>query len=145
MPPPLGHLRVVELTDLRGALAGRLLADLGADVVKVEPPGGDPGRWRPPFVDDRPGPDRSLPFLYRNANKRGAIIDLHDADGWHRFCALVERADILLENLGPDGERRHGLTPAEVRERHPHLVHAAIADFGSSGPRAGCSQSSRRR
>jgi crotonobetainyl-CoA:carnitine CoA-transferase CaiB-like acyl-CoA transferase len=134
---PLAHLRVVELTDLRGAFAGRLLADLGADVIKVEPPGGDPGRLRPPFVDNRPAPDGSLSFLFRNANKRGATIDLHDADGWHRFLALCDAADVLIENLGPAGERRHGLAPAEVRERHPRLVHVAIADFGLDGPRAG--------
>ncbi|HTD26397.1 MAG TPA: CoA transferase, partial [Candidatus Elarobacter sp.] len=66
MPAPLVHLRVVDLTDLRGALAGRLLADLGADVVKVEPPRGDPGRLVPPFAGGVAAPDRSLPFLYRN-------------------------------------------------------------------------------
>src|SRR5213594_3792984 len=137
MPPPLAHLRVVDLTDLRGAFAGRLLADLGADVVKVEPPRGDPGRFVPPFAGGVAAPDRSLPFLYRNANKRGAVLDLHAADGWRRFCELCERADVLIENLGPDGERRHGLTPAEVTERHPHLVHVALADFGLTGPRAG--------
>src|SRR6266516_3180277 len=137
MPAPLAHLRVVDLTDLRGALAGRLLADLGADVVKVEPPRGDPGRLVPPFAGGVAAPDRSLPFLYRNANKRGAVLDLHDAGGWRRFCELCERADVLIENLGPEGERRHGLTPAEVHERHPHLVHVALADFGLTGPRAG--------
>src|SRR5207248_2429517 len=137
MPPPLAHLRVVDLTDLRGAFAGRLLADLGADVVKVEPPRGDAGRFVPPFAGGVAAPDRSLPFLYRNANKRGAVLDLHEAGGWHRFGTLCEQADILIENLGPEGERRHGLTPAEVQERHPHLVHVALADFGLTGPRAG--------
>src|SRR6184192_24234 len=137
MPAPLVHLRVVDLTDLRGSLAGRLLADLGADVVKVEPPRGDPGRLVPPFAGGIEAPDRSLPFLYRNANKRSAVLDLHEAGGWHRFCALCEQADILIENLGPEGERRHGLTPAEIHERHPHLVHLAIADFGLTGPRSG--------
>jgi len=133
---PLAHLRVVELTDLRGALAGRLLADLGADVIKVESPRGDPGRLRPPFAGNVAAPDRSLPFLFRNANKRGAVIDLHDAEGWHRFCRLCEDADILIENLGPEEQRRHGLTPDEVHARHPHLVHVAMADCGLSGPRA---------
>src|SRR5438445_2085414 len=137
MPPPLAHLCVVDLTDLRGAFAGRLLADLGADVVKVEPPRGDPGRFVAPFAGGVAAPDRSLPFLYRNANKRGAVLDLHEAGGWRRFCALCERADVLIENLGPEGERRHGLTPAEVQERHPHLVHVTLADFGLTGPRAG--------
>src|SRR5947208_637243 len=121
MPAPLVHLRVVDLTDLRGALAGRLLADLGADVVKVEPPRGDPGRLVPPFAGGVAAPDRSLPFLYRNANKRGAVLDLHDAGGWHRFCELCARADVLIENLGPEDERRHGLTPAEVQEQEAAL------------------------
>src|SRR5438094_644419 len=137
MPGPLAHLSVVDLTDLRGALAGRLLADLGADVVKVEPPGGDPDRLRPPFVGGVPGKDRSLPFLYRNANKRGVMLDLHDAGGWRRFLGLCEGAGILIENLGPDAARRHGLAPTEIHERHPHLVHLAIADFGLTGPRSG--------
>src|SRR5437016_2691078 len=137
MPAPLAHLRVVDLADLRGALAARLLADLVADVVKIEPPGGDPGRLRPPFVGGVPGKDRSLPFLYRNANKRGVTLDLHDAGGWRRFLGLCEGADILIENLGPDAARRHGLAPTEIHERHPHLVHLAIADFGLTGPRSG--------
>jgi len=101
MPAPLAHLRVVDVTDVRGALAGRLLADLGADVVKVEPPAGDRERLRPPFAGGVSAPDRGLAFLYRNANKRGAVIDLHSADGWHRFCELCERADVLVENWGP--------------------------------------------
>ena len=137
MPPPLAHLRVIDLTDLRGALAGRLLGDLGADVIKIEPPGGDPGRWQPPFAGDVRAPDRSLPFLYRNANKRGAVIDLHDSGGRQRFVGLCERADILLENFAVHERRDLGLDPADVRRRHPRLVHVAIADFGLSGPRAG--------
>ena len=137
MPAPLAHLRVVEVVDLRGALAGRILADLGADVIKVEPLCLDAGRLRPPFAGDVAALDRSLPFLFRNAGKRGAVIDLHDAGGWWRFCDLCAHADILIENLGPDEERAHGLAPAEVGERHPHLVHVALADFGLSGPRAG--------
>jgi crotonobetainyl-CoA:carnitine CoA-transferase CaiB-like acyl-CoA transferase len=131
----LAHLRVVDLTDLRGALAGRMLADLGADVLKIEPPGGDPGRLRPPFAGGVPDPDRSLPFLFRNANKRGAVIDLHDVAGWQRLVALCEHADIVLENLDAGDELQPRLE--ELRVRHPHLVHVAIADFGRSGPRAG--------
>jgi len=133
---PLTHLRVVDLCDLRGALAGRLLADLGADVIKIEPPGGDPGRWQPPFAGGIAAADRSLPFLYRNANKRGAVIDLADADGMQRLTDLCQHADILLENFETDERRRTHLTPAEVQARHPHLIHVAIADFGLSGPRA---------
>jgi crotonobetainyl-CoA:carnitine CoA-transferase CaiB-like acyl-CoA transferase len=131
---PLAHLRVVDLTDLRGALAGRILADLGADVVKVEPPGGDPGRDTPPFAGGEPGRDRSLPFLYRNLGKRGAVIDLETADGWRRFEALCDGADVLVENRGVDDPR---LAPGALRARHPPLVHVAIADLGRTGPRAG--------
>ena len=69
---PLAHLRVVDLTDVRGALAGRILADLGADVLKVELDGGDVGRKRAPFAGGVAAPDRALAFLYRNANKRGS-------------------------------------------------------------------------
>src|ERR1700687_1672328 len=134
--PPLAHLRVVDLTDLRGALAGRLLADLGADVIKVEPPAGDPSRWRPPFAGDVVAADRSLPFLYRNANKRGIIIDLAEPHGRQRFIDLCGGADILIDNLALDERRQWGLTPDDVRARHPHLIHLAIADFGLSGPRA---------
>jgi crotonobetainyl-CoA:carnitine CoA-transferase CaiB-like acyl-CoA transferase len=135
--PPLAHLRVIDLTDLRGAFAGRFLADLGADVIKIEPPGGDLGRWQPPFAGGVRAPDRSLPFLYRNANKRGAVIDLHDADGRRRFAELCEQADVLLENFGSEERDRLGLAPAAIRARHPQLVHVAMADFGLSGPRAG--------
>jgi crotonobetainyl-CoA:carnitine CoA-transferase CaiB-like acyl-CoA transferase len=135
--PPLAHLRVVDLTDLRAALAGRILADLGADVIKVEPPGGDPGRLVPPFAGNVPAPDRSLPFLYRNAGKRGAVIDLDEPPGRERFEALLAAADVLVENLGPAGEERRRLRPEDVRARHPHLIQVAIADFGLSGPHAG--------
>jgi crotonobetainyl-CoA:carnitine CoA-transferase CaiB-like acyl-CoA transferase len=136
MPGPLAHLTVLDLTDLRGALAGRLLADLGADVIKVEPPGGDPGRLQPPFAGDVAAADRSLPFLYRNANKRGAVIDLHDPSGAERFAKLCATADVLLENYGPKRRQVLDLAPEIVRERYPRLVHVVIADFGLSGPRA---------
>jgi crotonobetainyl-CoA:carnitine CoA-transferase CaiB-like acyl-CoA transferase len=77
----LEHLGVIDLADLRGALAGRLLADLGADVVKIEPRSGDPDRQRP------------LPFLFRNAGKRGAVIDLESKPGRERLERLCEQAE----------------------------------------------------
>lgn len=133
---PLSRLRVLDLADLRGALAGRILADLGADVLKVEPPGGAPDRLTPPFAGNVAAADRSLPFLFRNANKRGAVIDLESDAGRRRLAMLCGEADVLIENFGPAGEEKHDLTPTSVRERHPHLVHLALADFGLSGPRA---------
>jgi crotonobetainyl-CoA:carnitine CoA-transferase CaiB-like acyl-CoA transferase len=136
MLAPLGHLRVLDLTDLRGALAGRILADLGAEVLKVEPRGGDPGRLVPPFAGRVVASDRSLPFLYRNANKVSAQLDLASPEGRRRLDQLCASADVLIENLGSDARRSLELRPVEIAVRHPELVHVAIADFGLSGPRA---------
>jgi crotonobetainyl-CoA:carnitine CoA-transferase CaiB-like acyl-CoA transferase len=132
----LAHLRVVDLTDLRGALAGRLLADLGADVVRVEPLDGDAEGRRLPFAGGVAGPDRSLAFLYRHANKRRVRLDLAAPDATTRVNALLAGADVLLENLVPDERHRLGLGPDRVHARHPHLIHALMPDFGLYGPRA---------
>jgi benzylsuccinate CoA-transferase BbsF subunit len=132
--PPLDGLRVVDLCDLRGALAGRLLADLGADVVLVEPTGGSPDRLRAPFVGREAGPDRSLAFLYRNAGKRGASLDPSTESGRCALDRLLAGADVLVENLSAAERAAAGLDPGALRLRHPHLVHAAIADFGLDGP-----------
>jgi crotonobetainyl-CoA:carnitine CoA-transferase CaiB-like acyl-CoA transferase len=109
-----------------------MLADLGADVVRIERPGHDADRLAPPFAGDVAAPDRSLPFLFRNLGKRGVVIGLDDSAGWTRFVALCDRADILVENTADPR-----LAPDAVRARHPHLVHATIADLGRTGPHAG--------
>src|SRR6185295_5652921 len=118
MPGALAHLRVLDLCDLRGALAGRMLADLGADVLKVEPPDGERDRLRPPFVADESASDRSLAFLFRNANKGSVAIELADRRGRARLDELLERADVLLENFSLADRDRLGLDPAGVRARH---------------------------
>ncbi|HMC40623.1 MAG TPA: CoA transferase, partial [Acidimicrobiales bacterium] len=120
MTGPLASWRVVELTDLRGALCGRMLADFGADVIRVDD-GSPPGRH--PAAE-----------AYRNANKRTRPIALPGERD--RLEALLERADVLVENLRPERRAELGLEPAAVTARHPHLVHVAMADFGLSGPRA---------
>lgn len=81
MSGPLTGLRVIEYTGPLGQLAGKLLADMGADVVAIEPPAGSPARAVGPFVDDVPGPDRSLNYWYHNTNKRSVIVDLTAAEG----------------------------------------------------------------
>ena len=78
---PLTGLRVLELADEKGQFCGKLLADLGADVVKIEPPGGEPCRRTGPFLDDIPHPDRSLSFWYYNTSKRGITLNLETTDG----------------------------------------------------------------
>ncbi|HUP75514.1 MAG TPA: CoA transferase [Acidimicrobiales bacterium] len=120
---PLAHLRVVEVTDLRGALCGRILADLGADVVKV---------LRPTLA---PSEYESTAYRYRNANKRAAVIVLHSTDDRARFDALLDGADVLIENLGPAQQRAHELVPEQVARRHPRLVQVSLTDFGLNGPR----------
>jgi crotonobetainyl-CoA:carnitine CoA-transferase CaiB-like acyl-CoA transferase len=134
---PLEHLCILDLTDLRGALAGRMLADLGAHVVKIEPPGGDPGRLTPPFAGGVVAPDRSLPYLFRNTNKRSVTLDLDDTAGRRRLHALCDQADVLIENAAPAERASHDLAPEAVRARHPRLVHVVITDMGLAGPRAG--------
>src|SRR5215469_483050 len=105
----LGGLRVLDLTDPRAQLAGRLLADMGADVIKVEPPGGDPTRRIGPFAGDRPHPDRSLPFWFYNLNKRSVTLDYHHARGADLLMRLVESADALIESFEPGRMEQLGL------------------------------------
>jgi crotonobetainyl-CoA:carnitine CoA-transferase CaiB-like acyl-CoA transferase len=118
-------------------MATRILADLGADVVKVELDGGDVGRSRAPFAGDVAAADRSLAFLYRNANKRGVTLGADAAAASDRLDALCAAADVLVENLPRPRAAALGLAPDAVRTRHTHLVHVVIADFGLEGPRAG--------
>src|SRR5919199_168221 len=97
----LRSYRVLDLTNELGELTGRILADLGADVIKVEPPDGDPSRWRPPFYGDRPDPEASLPWWASNLNKRSITLDLEHPDGQALFRRLVPTADFVLESFQP--------------------------------------------
>jgi hypothetical protein len=136
MAGPLAHLRVVDLTDLRDTLAGRLLADLGADVVKVEPPGGDPGRLHAPFAGGVAAPDRSLAFVYRNLNKRTLALDLHAPADAARFRALCDAADVCSKiTARTDG--RCSTSPPEAARAPPQPHPRRLTDFGrEEGPRA---------
>ena len=95
---PLANLRVLEFTDEIGAYCGKLLADLGADVIKVEPPGGGVQRRTPPFLDGDPGPDASIPFWSQNSSKRSLILDLDREADRARARELALGADIILED-----------------------------------------------
>ncbi len=101
VPGPLAGLRVLELADEKGQFCGKLLGDLGADVVKVEPPGGEAARRVGPYLDDIPHPDRSLSFWYYNTSKRGITLDLETAEGRGLFKRLADEADIVLETRQP--------------------------------------------
>ena len=128
-------LRVVELCDELGQYAGKLLADLGADVVKVEPPEGSNARRIGPFARDVPGPNRSLSFWYQNTNKSSAVLDYErDEDDRSRLRELVLRADILLDDRAPGTMSRLGLTYQELAPQHQGLIHCSITPFGQDGP-----------
>ena len=130
----LSPYRVLDLTDERGHFAGKLLADLGAEVIKVEPPQGDPARSRGPFVDDIPGPDRSLRWLAWNTNKRSITIDLSDAAGRGRFLQLSQSADIVLESFAPGHMDALCLGYEALSEANPGLILVSISPFGQTGP-----------
>lgn len=135
-PGPLADLRVVELAHPFGAPVGKLLADAGADVVVVEPPGGATQRRFAPFAQDEPGPERSLVWWAENTSKRSVVLDLSDGAGIELLGRLVDRADVLVECLGAPRAASLGLEPAELQARNPGLVHATITPYGRTGPRS---------
>ena len=131
----LSHLRLVELgSGLASAYTAKLLADLGADVVKIEPPAGDATRKLGPFPRGQVDPETSGMFLYLNANKRGIVLDLGSAADRARFGKLVDRADLLIHDVAPAELGRYGLEQQEVLRDRPRLVTTAISPFGLSGP-----------
>jgi benzylsuccinate CoA-transferase BbsE subunit len=131
---PLHGLNVIEVCDPLGVFAGKLLADMGADVTKVEPPGGDPMRTWEPFLDDIPGPGRSLSWWHYNTNKRSVVLDLTTAVGRARLDTLVAGADVLLHSYRP-AETDVAFDFDGLRRRHPRLVSVCITPFGRGVPR----------
>lgn len=137
----LAPYRVLDLTDERAWMTGKMLADLGADVIKIEPPGGDPGRHRGPFAGEAPDPTESLPWWFLNKGKRGVTVDLDRADGQAVLRRLVASADVLVESF-PVGwmDERH-LGYEDLSALRPSLVYTSVSPFGQTGPRAGWSAS----
>ena len=131
---PLVGLRVLELADERGQFCGKLMADLGADVIKIEPPGGQNTRSVGPFLDDIPHRDRSLSFWHYNTSKRGITLDLNKEDGRALFRRLASTADVILESLAPGYLPSHGLGYEELKGSNPGLVMCSLSDFGQTGP-----------
>lgn len=134
MAPPLVGVRVLDLAEGEAALAGKILADLGADVVKVEPPGGEIGRRRGPYRGDVPDPSRSLFFAFYNRGKRGVTLDLDRPEGCTLFRRLLAGADVVLESFGPSRRDALGFAPAAVAAAHPRLVWTSLTPFGEIGP-----------
>lgn len=135
---PLTGIRVIDLAVDRGELAGRLLSDLGADVIKVEPPEGSPSRSLPPL--DPLTPEHSLFFTMRNCGKRSVVIDPGDAASMADFESLLASADVLIGSAEPGAAADAGAPELEadaIAARHPHLVVASITAYGRTGPYSG--------
>jgi crotonobetainyl-CoA:carnitine CoA-transferase CaiB-like acyl-CoA transferase len=132
----LADVRVIELSSERGALAGKLLADMGAEVIVVEPPGGDRMRGYGPFLDDQPGPERSLYWWYYHTSKLGVTLDLDREADRDRFRALVASADVLLESEPPGRLQALGLDYENLCASREDLIAASITPFGSDDPRS---------
>jgi len=130
----LSVYRILDMTDSKGAYCAKLFSDLGADVIKIERPEGDPGRSMPPFVDDIPHPEKSLYFLHRNAGKRGITLNIETNDGKGVFKRLVKKADVLIDNSPPDYMADQGLDYPVLKKLNPKLIMVSITEFGHSGP-----------
>ena len=133
----LDGVRVVELADERAEYAGLLLAGMGAEVIKVEPPGGAPTRSIGPFVGDTAGPGRSLFFALHNRAKQSVVIDLDDPGQVDRFAELIGSADILLESTDAGYLDDRGVSHQVLARRFPHLIRARMTAFGDTGPWSG--------
>jgi crotonobetainyl-CoA:carnitine CoA-transferase CaiB-like acyl-CoA transferase len=132
----LSGVKVLELTDgLAGAFCAKLLADQGADTLKVEPPGrGDPARHEPPFIGGQPHPDRSTLFLAFNTNKRSITLDISSPTGRGLFLRLASDADIIIETFAPGYLDDLGLGYEVLKETSHRLIVTSITPFGQTGP-----------
>ena len=133
----LGSPRVLDLTDETGFLCGRILADLGADVIKIERPGGDASRNVGPFYHDKTDPELSLYWFAFNANKRGITLNLEAGEGQEIFARLLASADFVIDSSKPGDLDQLGLGYSEVSRINPRIIMTSITPFGQAGPYSG--------
>lgn len=137
----LSGIRVIDLSRvLAGPLCTQILGDLGAEIIKIEKPGaGDDTRyWGPPFLKDKDGHDttESAYYLSVNRNKKSVAIDIANPEGQNILHALLQDADIIIENFKVGGLEKYGLGYAQLKDKYPHLIYCAISGFGQQGPLA---------
>src|SRR5262252_6788529 len=137
MADALGHLRVLDLTSGAQQLCTRIFADFGAEVIKVEPPEGEPGRQQEPCFGGARGSDHSLVFTYLNRGKQSMTLDLGSEADRQRLRALAGRADILVEDRQPGELARFGLGYEDLHRLHAGLVYVSITPFGQTGMYSG--------
>jgi len=136
-PGPLAGLRVIELAGRLGQWTGKLMADFGADVIKVEPPSGVVERKVGPFYKDIEDPNRSLYFWHYNTSKKSVTLDLSKPEGRDLFRQLVKNADVLLETTKPGTLEALGIGYETLRAENPGLIVTSLTDFGQTGPWVG--------
>ncbi len=130
----LGPYRALDLTDEKGFFCGKLLGDLGVDVIKIEPPGGEPSRRIGPFYRDIPDPEKSLHWFAYNANKRGITLNIETVDGKEIFKRLVKKADFVIESFPPGYMEELGLGYSTLSKVNPGVIMTSITHFGQTGP-----------
>lgn len=130
----LNEYRVLDLTDEKGLMCGKLLGDLGADVIKIERPGGDPARNVGPFFHDEPSPEKSLFWLSFNTSKRGITIDITKPKGQELFKRLVQTSDFVVESFPPGYMNSLGLGYSDLHKVNPRMTMISISPFGQTGP-----------
>jgi crotonobetainyl-CoA:carnitine CoA-transferase CaiB-like acyl-CoA transferase len=130
----LSPYRVLDLTEEKGLLCGKLLGDLGADVIKIEKPGGDPARTIGPFLQDNPHPEKSLYWLAFNTNKRGVTLDIEKPEGLEIFKRLLKNTDVLVESSDPGYMEKLGLDYPKLKKLNPRIILTSITPFGQTGP-----------
>jgi len=132
----LSPYTVLDLSDDRGEMASMILGDLGANVVKVEPPYGSSSRRMEPFLEDAPEPENSLQFYAFNRNKRGVTLDVTTKAGRAALLRLAEKADFVIESAGPGEMAKLGLGFDAFEKANPSIIYVAISAFGQDGPHA---------
>ena len=135
-PRMLGGYRALDLTDLDGALLGKYLGSMGVDVIKVEPPGGDPARQTPPLDERAVGAGDGLVWQARNAGKRSITCDLQSDDGRVLFLRLAAKADFVIESFSPGYMASIGLGYEALHAANPRIVLTSLTPFGQFGPYA---------
>jgi crotonobetainyl-CoA:carnitine CoA-transferase CaiB-like acyl-CoA transferase len=137
----LSSRRVLDLTDEKGFLCGKILADLGADVIKIEKPGGDKTRNLGPFYHEAPDPEKSLYWFAYNLNKRGITLNIEAREGRQIFTKLVQTADFVLESFAPGYLDDLGLSYLKLSQTNPRIIMTSITPFGQTGPHKKCKAS----
>ncbi len=130
----LSCYRILDLTDDRAFICGRALSDFGAEVIKIEKPGGDPARFRGPFYKDQADPEKNLTWFAFNSNKKGITLDIETAKGKEIFKKLVKTADAVLESFAPGYLDSLGLGYEDLSKINPGIVLTSMTGFGQEGP-----------